>query len=388
MAREPVIWLATTVRLLLRRVEVLEGKLRAEGHQNQQQEQHHHLHGGTVGQSFSLGLNAVPISPMCDTLAKKKKKKEDGVVADMKEQFVEMRSKYAENDHKVQRYPAVLQLAQLVPANFRFDPRCEPFVPAVAPALHVHDSVGDHPSLCDEENSQPLKNSPAVLMTFNVEGVGVPPTLGSNVVAGDSRNHEEDGNDDDDGDCDGSGDSAVNDDVAQSIEAKGDSQHPALVGAQAAEGVGCSEAATAAFGERHEAVGNGATADLEGSEVSSDSQDEGLEDDISEGRYWRYMRPGIRQELDSLENIGSLACVYLHGHVVVAAERLLTRMASQPVPVRVMAELAGLTIVKAWKKHDLSTVVRSNYDGLVSSLAEVLTDTIMDELTPAAGSLP
>ncbi len=135
-------------------------------------------------------------------------------------------------------------------------------------------------------------------------------------------------------------------------------------------------------------MGNGATADLEGSEVSSDSQDEGLEDDISEGRYWRYMRPGIRQELDSLENIGSLACVYLHGHVVVAAERLLTRMASQPVPVRVMAELAGLTIVKAWKKHDLSTVVRSNYDGLVSSLAEVLTDTIMDELTPAAGSLP
>jgi hypothetical protein len=113
-------------------------------------------------------------------------------------------------------------------------------------------------------------------------------------------------------------------------------------------------------------------------EARSDEEEEDGEHYDEDGRFWKHISPSTSSEFDKLENIGSKACVFLHGHVVKAVLKRLHNLGTHTLPVPAVAELGAKVIIHAWQKRDLSPLLRLDYDGLVTTLADILGDTIIE----------
>ncbi len=110
-----------------------------------------------------------------------------------------------------------------------------------------------------------------------------------------------------------------------------------------------------------------------------DLSEEDFDDNVIQGLYWKHVSSGARKEFDRLENIGDLACILLHGHVVHRIVQGLRRAPGDHMPPTVVSELAARCIAKVWKARDLSALLRTDYDGLVDLLVGMLTEIIIDD---------
>jgi hypothetical protein len=165
--------------------------------------------------------------------------------------------------------------------------------------------------------------------------------------------------------------------AATNIAARAASTAPAPVGAAALLTTAARAAEAAASASR---FAESASVD----DTSGDDEDED-EDAIQEGCYWRHISSSTSSELDQLENIGALACTCLHGHVVRSALKQLSRTGMSSLPIPVVAEVAAKVIAKSWQRRNLSGLLRSDYDGLVLLLSEMLAAAFVeDDHTPLA----
>lgn len=110
-----------------------------------------------------------------------------------------------------------------------------------------------------------------------------------------------------------------------------------------------------------------------------DQSEEDFEDYVVQGLYWKHVSSGTRKEFDRLENIGDLACILLHGHVVHRIVQGLRRAPGDHMPPTVVSEIVARWIAKWWKARDLSALLRTDYNGLVDLLAGVLIEMIIDD---------
>lgn len=113
-------------------------------------------------------------------------------------------------------------------------------------------------------------------------------------------------------------------------------------------------------------------------DTSGDDEDE-EENAIQEGYYWRYISSDTSSELDQLESIGSLACTCLHGHVVRSAMQQLSRTEISSLSTSLVAELDAQLVAKSWQKQNLSGLLRSDYDGLVLLLSEMVAAIVVED---------
>lgn len=96
-------------------------------------------------------------------------------------------------------------------------------------------------------------------------------------------------------------------------------------------------------------------------------------------RYWVHLTPKMKDKFESLENIGDLGCILLHGHTVQVAEQLLHRRSfSSACTTRpALASLVARGLVKTWKaQKTIHRLLADDYNGLVAMLAESVVEAV------------
>ncbi len=118
--------------------------------------------------------------------------------------------------------------------------------------------------------------------------------------------------------------------------------------------------------------------DAEQDEDESDQDDDNEEDDvILDGRYWKFISPQTVSALDGLEGIGDLACTLLHGHVVGSVLQGCGGALPAGIGGPQLSEIAARVIVQSWTKSTrLHALLRADYQGLVTLLAEIIAETL------------
>jgi hypothetical protein len=103
------------------------------------------------------------------------------------------------------------------------------------------------------------------------------------------------------------------------------------------------------------------------------------DDDILEGYYWKHVSRSTAMSFDQMSNIGDLASVMLHGHIVTG---VLKHVHSDPSSTRLstsdVAELVGRLLPRVWSKRDLSPLLRIDYEGLIDLLKDLIVESIAE----------